>query len=210
MASGGRKGHSDCPQAGQSLRRFPATASGFGILTRVSALSYVQAATKDRLHTVARSLAQTDHDIWNLMGARDLYIAEIYDVAKNGDTQKPFGRVFYTRGKSLVFYAYDLDQQPGLRQVSTFQVWTCGKRFQARSQPRHLLPGRHQQAALDIEVQRREDSVADRCRICDSRAEQEEREAERETSAVYISADHTGPSVVLIDVDRADHRVRQR
>jgi hypothetical protein len=57
------------------------------------------------------------------MGARDLYIGEIYDVAKSGKTQKPFGRVFYTQGKSLVFYAYDLDQQPGVKLASTFQAW---------------------------------------------------------------------------------------
>jgi hypothetical protein len=60
-------------------------------------------------------LLQHDHDIRNLVGARDLYIAEIYDVAKTGKTQKPFGRVFYTKGKSLVFYAYDLDLQPGVK-----------------------------------------------------------------------------------------------
>jgi hypothetical protein len=57
------------------------------------------------------------------MGARDLYIAEVYDVARDGQTQKAYGRVFYTKGKSLIFYAYDLDQQPGLRNASTFQAW---------------------------------------------------------------------------------------
>ena len=69
------------------------------------------------------ALLEHDRDIRNLMGARDLYIGEIYDVAKSGKTQKPFGRVFYTQGKSLVFYAYDLDQQPGVKLASTFQAW---------------------------------------------------------------------------------------
>jgi hypothetical protein len=73
--------------------------------------------------TQAEQLLEHDRDIRNLIGARDLYIAEIYDIAKNGDTQKPFGRVFYTKGKSLVFYAYDLDQQPGVKRASTFQAW---------------------------------------------------------------------------------------
>lgn len=68
-------------------------------------------------------LLDHDRDIRELMGSRNLYIAEVYDVAKNGQTQKPFGRVFYTKGKSLIFYAYDLDQQPGLRNSSTFQAW---------------------------------------------------------------------------------------
>jgi hypothetical protein len=68
-------------------------------------------------------LLDEDRDVRDLMGARDLYIAEVYDVARDGATQKPYGRVFYTKGKSLIFYAYDLDQQPGVRNASTFQAW---------------------------------------------------------------------------------------
>lgn len=79
----------------------------------------------ERDQEIARERALLDHDrdIRELMGSRDLYIAEVYDVAKTGDTQKPFGRVFYTRGKRLIFYAYDLDQQKGIERVSTFQAW---------------------------------------------------------------------------------------
>jgi len=64
-----------------------------------------------------------DRDIRDLMGARDLYVAEVYDVERNGETRKPYGRVFYTKGKSLIFYAYDLDQQAGVKNASTFQAW---------------------------------------------------------------------------------------
>jgi hypothetical protein len=70
-----------------------------------------------------QELLAHDRDIRDLMGARDLYIAEVYDVARDGQTQKPYGRVFYTKGKSLVFYAYDLDQQAGFKSASTFQAW---------------------------------------------------------------------------------------
>ena len=63
-----------------------------------------------------------DRDIRELMGARDLYIAEVYDVGRAGEIKKPYGRVFYTRGKSLIFYAYDLDQQEA-KKASAFQVW---------------------------------------------------------------------------------------
>jgi hypothetical protein len=70
-----------------------------------------------------QELLAHDRDIRELMGARDLYIAEVYDVARDGQTQKPYGRVFYTKGKSLVFYAYDLDQQDGYKSASTFQAW---------------------------------------------------------------------------------------
>ena len=41
-------------------------------------------------------LLSHDRDIRELMGARDLYIAEVYDIAGSGATQKPYGRVFYT------------------------------------------------------------------------------------------------------------------
>lgn len=68
-------------------------------------------------------LLADDRDIRDLMGARDLYIAEVYDVARDGATRKPYGRIFYTKGKSLIFYAYDLDQQPGAKTASTFQAW---------------------------------------------------------------------------------------
>ena len=64
-----------------------------------------------------------DKDIRDLMGARELYIAEVQDVAGNGETKKPIGRVFYTQGKSLIFYAYDLDREAGVKTASTFQAW---------------------------------------------------------------------------------------
>jgi Anti-sigma-K factor rskA len=64
-----------------------------------------------------------DRDVRDLMTARQLYIADVFDVDPRGKTRKPFGRVFYTKGKSLIFYAFDLDQQPGYREAKTFQVW---------------------------------------------------------------------------------------
>ena len=88
-------------------------------------VNQLTASLSERDQEVAREQELLDHDrdIRELMGSRDLYIAEVYDVAKTGDTQKPFGRVFYTSGKSLIFYAYDLDQQPGIERASTFQAW---------------------------------------------------------------------------------------
>ena len=65
----------------------------------------------------------SDRDIRELMGARKLYIADVFDVDSSSRTKKPFGRVFYTQGKSLIFYAFDLDREPGVLNASTFQVW---------------------------------------------------------------------------------------
>jgi len=72
--------------------------------------------------TKQQELLEHDRDIRELMGARDLYMAEVHDVSGAG-TDKTYGRVFYTKGKSLIFYAYDLDAQPGVKNVSSFQAW---------------------------------------------------------------------------------------
>jgi multidrug efflux pump subunit AcrA (membrane-fusion protein) len=93
---------------------------------------------RDREQTISKEddLLSHDRDIRELMGARELYIAEVYDVGRDGATQKPCGRVFYTKGKSLVFYAYDLDQQPGVRNARTFQAW--GRRGTDRQEALNL------------------------------------------------------------------------
>jgi hypothetical protein len=115
---------------------------GFQDSTRAASLQEkvdrLTASVGERDQEIARERELLDHDrdIRELMGSRDLYIAEVYDVAKTGDTQKPFGRVFYTRGKSLIFYAYDLDQQAGIKSASTFQAW--GRRGPDRDQAVNL------------------------------------------------------------------------
>jgi hypothetical protein len=97
-------------------------------------LGDLTAQLRNREETVDKQqeLLAHDRDIRELMGARDLYIAEVYDVERDGATQKPYGRVFYTKGKSLIFYAYDLDQQSGIRNASSFQAW--GRRGPDRQQ----------------------------------------------------------------------------
>ena len=84
----------------------------------------LSAANRDQQQLIEsqRQYLASDKDIRELMGARQLYIADIFDVAKD-QTRKPYGRVFYTRGKELVFYAFDLDHQAKVKQASAFQVW---------------------------------------------------------------------------------------
>jgi hypothetical protein len=91
-------------------------------------------ALNDREQTTdaQQELLAKDRDIRELMGAQDLYITEVYDVARTGETQKAFGRVFYTKGKSLIFYAFNLNDQPGLQEASAFQAW--GSRGHDRAQ----------------------------------------------------------------------------
>jgi len=90
-----------------------------------SKIEELSAATRDqdrRLKDSEQYLA-SDRDIRELMGARKLYIADVFDVDSGSRTRKPFGRVFYTQNKSLIFYAFDLDRQPGVKNASAFQVW---------------------------------------------------------------------------------------
>ena len=88
---------------------------------------------QDRRLKDAEQYLTSDRDIRELMGARKLYIADVFDVDGSSRTQKPFGRVFYTQGKSLIFYAFDLDRQPGVVNASTFQVW--GQRETPQGEP---------------------------------------------------------------------------
>ena len=81
---------------------------------------------KDRILAEDKELLSHDRDIRDLIGAPNLYIAEIRDVSQTGRPQKPFGRVFYTKDKSMIFYGYNLDEQPGLGKSVAFQAWGSG------------------------------------------------------------------------------------
>jgi hypothetical protein len=89
---------------------------------KIEELTAVNRDQERRLKDTEQYLA-SDRDIRELMGARKLYIADVFDVDSGSRTRKPFGRVFYTQGKSLIFYAFDLDRQPGVVNANTFQVW---------------------------------------------------------------------------------------
>jgi hypothetical protein len=90
--------------------------------TRIEELTATNREDERKLDETDQYLA-SDRDIRELMGARKLYIADVFDVDGGSRTRKAFGRVFYTQGKSLIFYAFDLDRQPGVVSASTFQVW---------------------------------------------------------------------------------------
>jgi hypothetical protein len=89
---------------------------------KVAELISINKDQERRLNDADQYLS-SDRDIRELMGARKLYIADVFDVDGSSRTQKPFGRVFYTQGKSLIFYAFDLDHEPGVVNASAFQVW---------------------------------------------------------------------------------------
>jgi len=55
-----------------------------------------------------RQLLASGRDIRDIIGARNLHIIDVYDTDPEGRTKASFARAFYTEGKSLIFYAYDL------------------------------------------------------------------------------------------------------
>lgn len=81
---------------------------------------------RERMLALDRDFLSHDRDIRDLIGARNLYIADIYDTNENGKTAKPFGRIFYTKDRSLAFYGFDLEKQPGLKRDVAFQAWGSG------------------------------------------------------------------------------------
>jgi hypothetical protein len=70
-----------------------------------------------------KKLLVADRDIRDLMTARNLHIIDVFDVDGKGDTRRTFGRVFYTEGKSLIFYAFDLEDKRVLNANYAFQAW---------------------------------------------------------------------------------------
>jgi hypothetical protein len=70
-----------------------------------------------------KKLLVADRDIRDLMTARNLHIIDVFDVDGKGDTRPTFGRVFYTEGKSLIFYAFDLEDRRVLNANYAFQAW---------------------------------------------------------------------------------------
>jgi hypothetical protein len=69
------------------------------------------------------SLRDAKNQMGELVAARNLHIVDVYDADPSGNRQRAFGRVFYEEGKSLMFYAYDLDDPTRHRANVVFHVW---------------------------------------------------------------------------------------
>jgi hypothetical protein len=70
-----------------------------------------------------RELLAMGHDVSDLMGARNLHILDVVDTDPRGKTRPAFGRIFFTEGKSLIFYAYDLNEARIQKASYQYQVW---------------------------------------------------------------------------------------
>jgi hypothetical protein len=79
----------------------------------------VASATLD----LERQLTAEGKDIRELLAARQLHVIDVRDTDPNGNTGKAFGRVILTEGKSLTFYAFDLNENKAGDAKRNFQVW---------------------------------------------------------------------------------------
>ena len=92
--------------------------------TRITELSNklrIASATLD----MERQLAAAGKDVRELMAARELHVIDVRDTDANGKPADAFGRVFLAEGKSLTFYAFDLNPPVGPNAKRGFQVWAA-------------------------------------------------------------------------------------
>jgi predicted nucleic acid-binding Zn-ribbon protein len=82
-----------------------------------------------------RQLLAMGHDVSNMMAARNLHIVDVVDSDPRGKRRPAFGRIFFTEGKSLVFYAYDLNEAKIETANYHYRVWAMkeGQDKQIRS-----------------------------------------------------------------------------
>jgi regulator of replication initiation timing len=82
-----------------------------------------------------RQLAVAGKDIRALLVARQLHVVDVRDTDAEGKPSQAFGRVFLTEGKSLMFFAFDLNDSKAIDLKARFQVWgeQLGKQGSLRS-----------------------------------------------------------------------------
>jgi hypothetical protein len=80
-------------------------------------------ADQETVLSQQEELAARGGDVRDLVVARNLHIIDVHDRDGNGKSQRAFGRIFYTEGKSLIFYAYDLDDPRKVGAKVSFYVW---------------------------------------------------------------------------------------
>jgi hypothetical protein len=84
-----------------------------------------------------RQMLAADREIRDIMGARDVHIVDVFDVDGKGHTKKAFGRAFYTQGKSLIFYAFDLPLPKSGKGEFAYYAW--GRNSTVARGPTHRL-----------------------------------------------------------------------
>lgn len=102
--------------------------------SEIAELRTTIASLNDQIHD-NQQLSAAAEQAKDLIVARNLHIVDVHDNAA-GNRRRPFGRIFYTEGQKLIFYAYDLGESNKLNAKVTFWVW--GEKSGTTEQARHL------------------------------------------------------------------------
>jgi hypothetical protein len=96
---------------------------------KITSLEYKLADREARLSEATasvereREMLSAGREVRDIMGARDLHIVDVVDRDGKGRSRKAFGRAFYTQGKSLIFYAFDLPTKSTADGRFVFAAW---------------------------------------------------------------------------------------
>jgi hypothetical protein len=96
---------------------------------KIDSLQYALSDREARLTEVSarvereREMLSAGREIRDIMGARDLHIVDVIDRDGKGRARKAFGRAFYTQGKSLIFYAFDLPAKSTADGKFVYAAW---------------------------------------------------------------------------------------
>jgi hypothetical protein len=83
-----------------------------------------------------RDLLAAGRDFRELMSARNLHIVDVFDTDPRGKNRAAFGRIFFTEGKSLLFYAYDMPDARLKDAGYQYRIW--GKKEGPNEHARNL------------------------------------------------------------------------
>lgn len=83
-----------------------------------------------------RDMLSYGRQIRDIIGARNLHVVDVYDVNPEGAVKKSFARAFYTEGKSLVYYAFDLPERKLDSDKYSYVAW--GESSRTGATPRKI------------------------------------------------------------------------
>lgn len=114
-------------QLGRDLERMRSESAANG---RAATLAQIEVADRSaEIKRLTARQAADEQQIATLKEAQDLiegrrvHLWTVYQTNSDGKQQQAFGRVLYTEGERLIFYAYDLAQHEGSDTRLAFYVW---------------------------------------------------------------------------------------
>ena len=101
------------------------TSNDVAILAEENELRVLRQTVAEKEATLEqqRRLLALGNQFRDLAVARHLQMFDVYDADGEGNEQPAFGRIFYIEGKSLTFYAFDLNSPRTINKQFSFYAW---------------------------------------------------------------------------------------